>query len=88
MDTQLIESRLKEIKGLPVKVRSWDVMEGEDATSDSAIWVWVTLERPDAAPADRAKVRQRVRDAIRDAANDSAWVYVRFRDEIEEAQEA
>lgn len=88
MDTSLIETRLRKIADLPVKVRAWDVVEGEDATSESAIWVWVTLDESDTSPSDRAEIRQRVRDAVHSAANNSTWVYVRFRDEVEEAKQA
>lgn len=88
MDTRLIETKLREIKDLPTKVRSWEVFEGEDATSESAIWVWITLDRSDTSPSERAEIRQRVRDAVHAAANESTWVYVRFSDEVAEAKEA
>jgi len=88
MDISNIEAKLRELDGLPSKVRSWDVIEGEDATSESAIWVWITLDRSDTSPVERAEIRQRVRDAVHTAANESTWVYVRFRDEVPEAQEA
>ena len=45
MTTADIESRLKELHGLPTPVRSWIVEMGSDSTDDPAVWVWIVLER-------------------------------------------
>ena len=87
MDASAIKESLEKIEDLPVPVHSWDVMEGEDATSDAAIWVWITLDNADTSPSERAEIRRRVRDAVH-ASTDDSWVYVRFRDEVEEAKQA
>jgi hypothetical protein len=77
--TATIESALRELRHLPTRVSSWHVETGPDATEQSAVWVWATLENEDVDAATRAQVRDIVRDAVRRASDPAPWVYVRFR---------
>ncbi len=84
MHTSQIESRLKDLQGLPSNVRSWKVEQGEDATSDQAIWVWVVLDRDEKDPKQRAAIRKKVLEALRGRGESADLVYVRFRTKSEE----
>ena len=83
MTTADIESRLKELDGLPTPVRSWIVAMGPDSTDEPAVWVWMVLEREfdEVDRQARADLRDLVRASVRDWVGDEAnWVYVRFHD--------
>ena len=83
MTTADIESRLKELDGLPTPVRSWIVELGSDSTDEPAVWVWMVLEREfdEVDRQARADLRDLVRASVRDWVGDEAnWVYVRFHD--------
>ena len=84
MDTNQIESKLKGLQGLPFNVRSWKVEQGEDATSDQAIWVWAVLDSDESDPKERAVIRKKVLEALRGKGEAADWVYVRFRTQSEE----
>jgi hypothetical protein len=84
MDTTQIESKLKDLEGLPSHVRSWKVEQGKDATSDPAIWVWAVLDRDETDPRRRAAIRKKVLETLRDKENSASLVYVRFRTKSEE----
>ena len=80
-----IESKLKELSGLPTPVRSWIVQMGLDTTDESAVWVWVTLEREydEVDAKERADLRELVRASVRDwVGEDAHWVYVRFHEGV------
>ena len=85
MTTADIESRLKELHGLPTPVRLWIVEMGPDSTDEPAVWVWIVLEREydEVDPKERADLRELVRAAVREWVGDEAhWVYVRFHDGV------
>jgi len=80
-----IESRLGELHGLPTPVRSWIVEMGADETDESAVWVWITLDREfdEVTAEERAELREFVRTSVRAWVGDEAhWVYVRFHDGV------
>lgn len=76
---EAIESALGKLRGLPARVRSWQVETGPDATDDPAVWVWVMLADEGVDFQTRTRLREIVRDQVRHETNDGSWVYVRFR---------
>ena len=85
MTVSEIESKLKELSGLPTPVRSWIVQMGLDTTDEPAVWVWVTLEREydDVDAKERADLRKLVRASVHDwVGEDAHWVYVRFHEGV------
>lgn len=83
MTTTDIESRLKQLHGLPTPVRTWIVEMGPDSTDEPAVWVWMVLEREydEVDRQTRADLRDLVRASVRNWVGDEAhWVYVRFHD--------
>ena len=76
---EAIESALGELRGLPARVRSWQVETGPDATDDPAVWVWIMLADEEVDFQTRARLREMVRNQVRHETNDGSWVYVRFR---------
>ena len=80
MTSATIESILQNLPNLPVPVRSWRVEMGPDATEESAVWVWATLDDENADRNTRARLRDLVKEAVSKVPNTlSPWVYVRFR---------
>lgn len=76
-----IESTLRSLKKshkLP-HVKSWKVEEGQDATDNTAIWIWITVDDKHINPAVRAHLRDVVRHKVREGSENHPWVYVRFR---------
>jgi hypothetical protein len=85
MTTADIESRLKELHGLPTPVRSWIVEMGLDSTDEPAVWVWIVLAREydEVDRKARADLRELVRASVREwVGNEAHWVYVRFHDGV------
>ncbi len=85
MTVSEIESKLKELSGLPTPVRSWIVEMGLDTTDEPAVWVWITLEREydEVDAKERADLRELVRASVRDwVGEDAHWVYVRFHEGV------
>ena len=83
MTTTDIESRLKQLHGLPTPVRTWIVEMGPDSTDEPAVWVWMVLEREydEVDRQTRADLRDLVRASVRNWVGDEAhWVYVGFHD--------
>jgi hypothetical protein len=84
VETSQIQNTLQHLKGLPYPVDAWKVEQGEDATGDPAIWVWVVLNRDETDPEPRAVIRKAVRSALSSGAEGEHTVYVRFRTRSEE----
>jgi hypothetical protein len=85
MTVSEIESKLKELAGIPTPVRSWIVEMGLDTTDEPAVWVWITLEREydEVDAKERADLRELVRASVRDWVGENAhWVYVRFHEGV------
>ena len=85
MTTADIESRLKELHGLPTPVRSWIVEMGLDSTDEPAVWVWIVLAREydEVDRKARADLREHVRASVREwVGSEAHWVYVRFHDGV------
>jgi hypothetical protein len=81
MKVATIDSALDELRQaqtLPAPVRSWRVELGPDATGDSAVWVWITVD-DELDFQTRNQLRELVRQTIGGTTEDPPWVYVRFR---------
>ncbi len=80
MTAARVQKALQSLKKLPVKVHSWKVEEGYDATGDFAFWVWITVDDRYLNRENRNKLREIVRDRVsRLEPAIAPWVYVRFR---------
>ena len=85
---EAIEAALGALRGLPARVRSWQVETGPDATDDPAVWVWVMLADEEVDFQTRSRLREMVRNQVRHETNDGSWVYVRFRGATESVRPA